>query len=71
MEENKLRESPAAFIKTRISTSAKERRSCLPESKWTCWSANALDREMKFILYRGFHAGLRKGEIVQARPELV
>ena len=24
---------------------------------------------MKFILYCGFHAGLRKGEIVQARPE--
>ncbi len=23
---------------------------------------------MKFILYCGFHAGLRKGEIVQARP---
>ncbi len=27
------------------------------------------DRELKFILYCGFHAGLRKGEIVQARPE--
>ena len=26
--ENKLRENPAAFIKTRISTSAKERRFC-------------------------------------------
>ena len=24
---------------------------------------------MKFILYAGFHAGLRKEEIIQARPE--
>jgi integrase len=31
--------------------------------------ANAPDDGMKFILYCGFHAGLRKNEIVEARPE--
>ena len=68
VEENKLRENPAAFIKTRISTSAKERRFCRREQVDLLVS-ECLDREMKFILYCGFHAGLRKGEIVQARPE--
>ena len=68
VEENKLRENPAAFIKTRISTSAKERRFCRREQVDLLVS-ECLDREMKFILYCGFHAGLRKGEIVQARPD--
>jgi integrase len=31
--------------------------------------ANAPDDEMKFILYCGFHAGLRKNEIIEACPE--
>ena len=68
VEENKLRENPAAFIKTRISTSAKERRFCRREQVDLLVS-ECLDRELKFILYCGFHAGLRKGEIVQARPQ--
>ena len=38
-------------------------------SKWTLLISECADRELKFILYCGFHAGLRKGEIVQARPE--
>lgn len=31
--------------------------------------AAATDDEMRFILYAGFHAGLRRGEIAEARPE--
>jgi integrase len=31
--------------------------------------ANAPSDEMKFVLYCGFHAGLRKNEIIEARPE--
>ena len=47
-------------------TSAKERRFCRREQVDLLVS-ECLDREMKFILYCGFHAGLRKGEIrVQA-----
>src|SRR4029453_10238023 len=30
---------------------------------------NARSDEMKFILYSGFHAGLRKNEIIEARPD--
>jgi integrase len=67
VEENKLRENPTLFIKARISTSAKRRRFCLREQVDSLISKCA-DLELKFILYCGFHAGLRKGEIVQARP---
>jgi integrase len=31
--------------------------------------ANAQNDETKFILYCGFHAGLRKNEIIEARSE--
>ena len=68
VEENKLRESPAEFIKSKTSTSAKRRRFCLREQVDSLISECA-DLELKFILYCGFHAGLRKGEIVQARSE--
>jgi len=68
VEENKLRENPAGFIKAKISTSAKRRRFCRREQVDLLISGCA-DLELKFILYCGFHAGLRKGEIVQARPE--
>lgn len=30
---------------------------------------NCADKELRFVLYCGFHAGLRKEEIIQARPE--
>jgi integrase len=68
VEGNKLQENPAAFIKAKISTSAKERRFCRREQVDLLIS-ECVDRELKFILYCGFHAGLRKGEIVQARPQ--
>ena len=66
--EHKLRENPAAFIKAKTATSAKRRRFCLREQVDNLIS-ECPDLELKFILYCGFHGGLRKGEIVQARPE--
>lgn len=68
VEENKLRDNPAEFLKTRISNSAKRRRFCEREQV-DLLIEKCSEREMKFILYCGFHAGMRKGEIVQARPE--
>jgi len=68
VEKKKLRENPAEFVKAKISNSAKRRRFCRREEVDKL-IGECPDREMKFILYAGFHAGLRKGEIVQARPE--
>lgn len=68
VEENKLRENPAEFIKAKISNSAKRRRFCQREQV-DLLIEKSPDREMKFILFCGFHAGMRKGEIVQARPD--
>jgi integrase len=68
VEKKKLTENPAAFIKSKVSTSAKRRRFLRREQMDTlireCPSA-----ELKFILFAGFRAGLRKEEIIQARPE--
>ena len=61
---------PAPPSSRRGSPTSAEAAALLPrESKWTSLVSECLDREMKFILYCGFHAGLRKGEIVQARPQ--
>lgn len=68
VDEGKLRENPAEFIKAKRSTSAKRRRFCQREQVDRL-IAECTDRELKFVLHCGFHAGLRKGEIVQARPE--
>ena len=66
--EHKLRENPAAFVKARSSTSAKRRRFCRREQVDKL-IGECPNRELKFILFCGFHGGLRKGEIDQARPE--
>jgi integrase len=68
VEKKKLRENPALFIKSKVSISATRRRFCQREQVDTlireCPSV-----ELKFILFAGCHAGLRKEEIIQARPE--
>jgi integrase len=68
VEKRKLRENPASFIKAKISNSAKRRRFCLHDQV-TRLISECPDIELKFILFAGFHAGLRKDEIIQARPE--
>lgn len=66
--EHKLRENPAAFIKAKTYTSAKRRRFCQREQVDKL-IGECTSLELKFIQYAGFHAGLRKEEIMQARPE--
>jgi integrase len=68
VEKRKLRENPASFIKAKISNSAKRRRFCLHDQV-TRLIDECPDVELKFIQFAGFHAGLRKDEIIQARPE--
>jgi integrase len=68
VDRKKLRENPALFIKLKVSTPARRRRFCRREQ------VDKLIREcpsvaLKFILFAGCHAGLRKEEIIQARPE--
>jgi integrase/recombinase XerD len=66
--QHKLRENPAAFIKTKSLNSAKRRRFCRREQV-DALIEECPSVELKFVLYAGFHAGLRKDEIIQARPE--
>jgi integrase len=68
VSEHKLRENPADFIKAKTYTSAKRRRFCRREEV-DGLIADCPNLELKFIQYAGFHAGLRKDEIIQARPE--
>lgn len=67
-EKKKLRYNPAGFIESRRSTCAKGRPFCRREQVDQL-IADAPDKDLKFIQYAGFHAGLRKEEIIQARPE--
>jgi integrase len=68
VSQHKLRDNPAKFIKASRKTSAKGRTFCR-RPQMDALIQECLDRELKFILYCGFHAGLRRDEIVQARPE--
>ncbi|HEV2208594.1 MAG TPA: site-specific integrase [Verrucomicrobiae bacterium] len=65
---HKLRENPAAFIKSKSLPSAKRRRFCQRDQVDDLING-CTDIELKFIQYAGFHAGMRKDEIIQARPE--
>jgi integrase len=66
--QHKLRENPAAFIKAKSMTSAKRRRFC-QRDQVDDLIGGCTATELKFIQYAGFHAGMRKDEIIQARPE--
>jgi integrase len=68
VSQRKLRDNPAKFIKASRQTSAKGRPFCRRPQMDTLIN-DCQDRDLKFILYAGFHAGLRRDEIVQARPE--
>jgi integrase len=68
VEKKKLRFNPAEFIQTRCMTSAKGRPFCRREQVDEL-IVGSPDNDLKFIQFAGFHAGLRKEEIIQARPE--
>jgi len=68
VEKKKLRENPAEFLKSKAFLSAKKRRFCRREQVDRLIS-ECPSKDLKFILFAGFHAGMRKEEIIQARPE--
>lgn len=68
VEENKLRENPADEVKMAAKPPPAKRDFC-NHAQVKKLLHNAKDTDLKFILYCGFHAGLRKEEIIEARPE--
>jgi len=68
VELKKLRINPVEDVKLARLDRKGRVRFCVPEEREKL-IGNAPDDAMKFILYCGFHAGLRKNEIIEARPE--
>lgn len=68
VKKNRLRESPARKV-TLGKLVLKGRRNFQAKEKIRDIIAAAQNDEMRFILFCGFHAGMRKTEIMEARPE--
>jgi integrase len=68
VEQKKVRLNPVARLKLARLHQKGRLLFCQPELRDKLIAAAPND-EMKFILYCGFHAGLRKNEIVEARPD--
>lgn len=64
----KLTYNPADGIEMHRLKKAKRRPFC-SKAETQKLIAECADESLKFVLYCGFHAGLRKEEIIQARPE--
>lgn len=62
------RDNPAAEVRMGRVICARRRRFCTFEER-DAIIAKAPSQELKFVLYCGFHAGLRKNEIIQSRPD--
>lgn len=67
-EQNKLRENPCRKVKLGKAV-VRVRTNFLTKDKIREVIAKAPNDELRFILYCGFHAGLRSLEIAEARPE--
>ena len=68
VKQNKLRDNPAAGVETAKLKATVRREFCDPALTQKLID-ECKDRELRFVLYCGFHAGLRKEEIIMARPE--
>lgn len=68
IEEKKVHENPAKEVKM-DRTRTKARTRFVPAAKVQKILASVEDPEMLFVLYCGFEAGMRKNEIIEARPE--
>lgn len=68
VRKNRLRESPAAKV-TLGKLVLKGRRNFQPKEKIRDLIAAAPTDEIRFVVFCGFHAGMRKTEIIEARPE--
>jgi integrase len=68
VDENLTRENPVFKLKLGRVLHAPRRRLCTFKQRDQIL-AGAPNNDLRFILYCGFHAGLRKKEIIEARPE--
>ena len=68
VEQKKIRLNPAAGLKLARLDQNSRLLFCSPEVRDKLIAAAPND-EMKFVLYCGFHGGLRKNEIIEARAE--
>ena len=68
LERGKIRENPAALVKRSRSKATPRKNFCSKEIVRRLIEA-CTDPELRFVLYCGFHCGMRKGEIVNARPD--
>jgi site-specific recombinase XerD len=68
VELKRIRSNPVKGVKLARLDQKSRLLFCSPEHRDKL-IANARSDEMKFILYSGFHAGLRKNEIIEARPD--
>lgn len=59
--------NPAVHVSTARVPLATRERFCTPDER-DFLIEHAPDDEMRFVLYCGFHAGMRRNEIVEARP---
>ena len=69
VEKKMMRKSPAEDVKLGKVTQASRIRFCTFEQRDTIVKAAEGDDELLFVLYCGFYAGMRKDEIIEARPE--
>lgn len=67
-EQNLIRENPVCGVKVGRIISAPRRKFCTFEQRDEIL-AGAPTPWLKFIFFCGFHAGMRKNEIIQARPD--
>ncbi len=70
VEKKKIRENPVTKIKLG-KVSRVVRKNFVPAESVRTLIAKAPNDEMRFILYCGFHAGMRKREIVEMRPHWI
>ena len=68
VEQKKIRSNPVKELKLARLDQKSRLRFCLPAERDSL-IGNAPNESMKFILYCGFHGGLRRNEIIEARPE--
>ena len=68
VDEHKLRSNPVAEVKLNRICRIR-RKNFLSAAQVAKLIKDAPDEAMRFILYCGFHAGMRKAEIIEARPE--
>lgn len=68
IQRNRVRENPCKGVKiARLRPAA--RKSTVTKADVSRLIAACDEASLKFVLFCGFHAGMRKGEVIEARPE--